>query len=998
VNLLLLTSALALSFVPLKSNDLTEITVEVGTVTYDTEESKLKVIVTSSDEVTAGNAFELALFETIDGEDEVIARVDIEDQLDGEEGFAEFELDLATVKADLEAIYIDIIETEDDDGTVTTRSMLDEERIPVGFAKLDGAVTYTATTTGATFTITLDKDLTDPLTDTKFVFNGEEIAVAAVTGQTKKCTVTLTKEKLLAASSTTGYIKGNTLITTTLPFSLFAKPDFTLEHVDATKTHATANEATAPAKVWLVNDGTAAELTKVTGKDYYAILYAKLDDAVVYYTDTNGIMTSNKLDISLSEAPTAPTVTFVKGASAAVAPKAKLTFDTALPYRRLAMDSTPAATPVDVSTAAPEVELEKFVGTAGCYIVLDGAVPKSLPTLLPEAVLTQTAGTKGDTKHPMNFVLTTLGFMEAAPAGILVHAKEEEDKTKAKYYAFAWDQTNANKAVAEVVLADWAKVTVRDVESYVCPDYTTMPDLEDAVKLTEAVKVKTGVIPKVTVGTPTFVAATYKVTVKVTSDADVHEEQDMDYTIAAFDLASAGVELLSEDVKASLDKTEKTVTIELDQAKFLGKSSFHLDILQTPKGGDALSVVNPAGRIAVTFAAKSTIEVETDEDDLVFTITLDKDLTNPLTKTKFVFDGEELPVAAVTGSTKKFTVTIPIADVLAAESTTGYVKGETFITSTLPFALFTATPEVTLEHKDVSKAEATFPSVPTGNKVYLKSGTADAELLTLTSKKCDIAYEKLAEAVIYYTDADGVLTSNKKDITLPEFTAPTKIEWIASEEEEEADSNDAVITHTVKFTFDEETADRKLYITATPARAAIDLSDEEAETTPAKLVGTAGYYIVVDEDDVPLSLPLAFEEAAFTQTAGTVADKKVPVTVAITPGLLKAEPAGLLVHATEETDKTKMKFYAFEWDLEEANTASASVDVDDFKTITDKDIESYVAPDYSEEIAATPVKLSEKLVVIKKKEPVEPEPKDEGAFGQMVSIMAVLLSLFVFAL
>jgi hypothetical protein len=647
---------------------------------------------------------------------------------------------------------------------------------------------------------------------------------------------------------------------------------------------------------------------------------------------------------------------------------------------------------VDVSAEKPEVELSKFVGTAGYYIVLDDTTPKSLPSAAIDAAeFAQTKGAEASGKLPINFEITKIGFMEAAPAGVLVHAEGEKEKAKAKYIAFKWDATNAEKATADVTLADWTKVTVRDVESYVCPDYTTMPELEDAVKLTEAVKVKTGANPKVTVGTPEFVAADYELSVMVTSDADVHEEQDVDYTIAVFDLAIDGAELFSQDVKASLDKTAKTVKIDLNQAKFLGKSSLHLDILQKPKGGDALSVVEPVGRVAVTFAAKTEIAAEKDEDDLIFTITLDKDLTEPLTKTKFVFDEKEKDVAEVTGNKKKFTVTIAIADVLKAESTTGYVKGDALLTSTLPFALFTVNPALTLKHTNATHAEATFtPPEAAGTKIMIKSGDTTAELTLTAQHKCDIAYEKLADAVVYYTDADDVLCSNKLDITLPEFTAP-EYEWVLAAE----DDDDK--TPKVKLVFEEENANRVLIVPGT-TDVTITLEDEETTFELGQLVQTAAYYIVA-VDDEPKTLPLAVAAATLAQEKATEKDGKVQVTVTIEAGLLEAVPTGILVHATGEEDAEKMEYYPFTWSTEEgkANEATAEVVVATFKDLTAKNIESYVANKVDEE-APTKIEAAEMIVVIKKKEPVEPEPKDEGAFGQMVSMMAVVLSVFVLAL
>jgi len=996
--LLLLTSALALSFVPLKSNALSAITVTIGTVAYDPATKKLTVPVTASAAVTAGNAFELALFETIDGEDEVIARVDIEDKLDGTEKNAEATLDLATVKVDLEAIYIDVIETETDGDDVTKRSML-AARIAVGFAKLD-EVTSTATATEATFTITLDKDLTDPLTDTKFVFNEEEIDVAAVESETKKCTVTLTKEKLLAASSTTGYIKGTDLITTTLPFSLFAKPDFTLEHVDATKTHATANEATAPAKVWFVNDGTAAELTKVTGQEYYEILYTKLNDAVVYYTDENGIMTSNKLDITLPACAAPTDAEYVKGESAADAPGVKLIFAAALPNRKLVMTSTPAADAVDVSEKEPEVPLETFVGTAGYYIALEGTEPKSLPSAaLTAAELTVAPGAKDeDGNIPVTVTIDEIGFIAAKPAGIVVRVSGATDYAGAKYYGFSWSEVEGaeNEGTAKIPLAAWKASKDKEIHAFVSQDYSEAIPVEPKKLTTEAKAIDALITTFVTVEGAAFTPADLKLKVTIKSTADVSATAQGEYRIAGFDKAEEGNELFEEPfTKAELSGGNKdvTATLVLGEA-YADLKNIYVDVFETLTDKDEESMVKPE-RKKVTFAAKEAIAVEKDGDDLKFTITLDSDLATPLTDVKFVFDGEDLTVAAVTGETKKFTVTIPLADVRDAESKLGYVKGKDLATSTLPFSVVPPTPAPVLGLLSATHAKCVLADAPEGMKVMLKSGTADAKEMTKEEGEAffRIAYADLkAVCKVYYAIGDDKFGEEATITALAALDAPSAEALVAVADK----------LPSLKVTFGAAVQKRKLVLVQEEGEPVlVDVSaEDDTVITSDKLVGTDGYYIVTEDGKIPLSEGKALAAATFTQTKAAAAEGKIPVTVEMTKGFYAAEPKGLLVHAKGEDDKTKMKFYALTWGTtaETVNKATAQVTVDDFKTITDKDIESYVCPDYSEAIPDEPVKISEAFVVIAKTEPVEPEPKDEGAFGQMVSLMAVVVSLFVLAL
>jgi hypothetical protein len=282
-------------------------------------------------------------------------------------------------------------------------------------------------------------------------------------------------------------------------------------------------------------------------------------------------------------------------------------------------------------------------------------------------------------------------------------------------------------------------------------------------------------------------------------------------------------------------------------------------------------------------------------------------------------------------------------------------------------------------------------------KVMLKSGETAAKEMTKEEGEAffRIAYADLkAECKVYYAIGADKFGEEATITALAALVAPSAEALVAVADK----------VPSLKVTFGATPVpNRKLVLVQEEGEPVlVDVSaKDDTVITSDKLVGTDGYYIVTDEDDkIPLSEGKALAAATFTQTKAAAAEGKIPVTVEMTKGFYAAEPKGLLVHAKGEDDKTKMKFYALTWGTtaETVNKATAQVTVDDFKTITDKDIESYVAPDYSEAIPDTRVLLSEKAVVIAKKEPVEPEPKDEGAFGQMVSVMAVVVSLFVLTL
>jgi hypothetical protein len=409
-----------------------------------------------------------------------------------------------------------------------------------------------------------------------------------------------------------------------------------------------------------------------------------------------------------------------------------------------------------------------------------------------------------------------------------------------------------------------------------------------------------------------------------------------------------------------------------------------------------VSIITDGARKEAEFAAKaSSVAIAKDGDtaNLIITFTLSDELPEHATA-KFVLSGEH-DVAKAASPEKTYTVTMPIATLVGAPSTFGYFKGADMAKSTLPISLIELKPEGGLEHVSFTDVHATLSNAGTF-EVWLKVGDAAAEKQTKVAGQeyYLLKYADLENAVIYYLDATGIPKSQKLSVALPAFEAPA-LEWVLA-----TDATDK--TPQLKLTFEEEETDRKLILVSGDSDVVVELADDEPTVVaPTQLVATSAYYLRTDATgDIPYTRTAALGAATFAQEKAAAADGKIPVTVTVGGGFFTAKPAGLLVHATGEDDKTKMKFYPFTWGTtaETAKEAKADVTVEHFKTITDKNIESYVCPDYSAAIPDTPVKISEAFVVIAKTEPVEPEPKDEGAFGQMVSLMAVVVSLFVLAL
>jgi len=994
--LLLLTSALALSFVPLKSNTLTAITVEVGTVTYDAGTKKLTIPLTASGALDSEtNTFELAIFESEDGDEEIGTRVNVKTLLtDTSEQNAEFTFDFATIKADLAAVHIDVIETDKDDDT-STRSML-TARKEVAFRTVS-AVAFAEDTDPTKVKITVTVD--DEVTGATLEFLGESLETTSTVA--KEYSAVIEKAKILAAESLVGYFKGTNLATSSLPFTiLIAKPVPPTDFKLLSATHAQFTYTpTAGAKLMILPTGGAEkEITQPQGETYYTVAYADISvEYKLYYAKAAGAPMSAALvrtALPATVGPTAKDLVVVTGADKV--PSLKLTFATGVTNRQLVVVDDELAVN-SVALAEQTLTADKLVGSAAFFIVADSAtkVVASLPLALAKAVFAQTPAAAAGGKIPVTVEMTA-GFYEAEPKGLFVHERDPVAATTAQYYALTWSDTaaTASKAVADVTVADWTEQTDKNILSFVAGDYVAGPP-KTATKLSTAavVIVNEPELPVITVGPATFAPATLKLTIPVESDTDLTAAP---YTIrlAGYTADADGTELFTKDVKALLDGEEShTVEFTLDMGeKFVGLKTIHIDVLAQSEGEEEVSILSNEERVPVNFAAmKVTVAHASTDTDVTFTFTLDADLEAGLANTKFVFNGVEETVTKESSPAYTYAVTITKAKLKAAPTTLGYFKGSNLATSTLPIWLFESAPQFDVEHVDATTFKATpkAGTVPEGSDVWMKVGTAAAAKQTKVADKeyYLFNYEDMVDAVIYTADAAEIPTSNKPTITIPAFTAP-EYEWVLVTE-------GADKTPKVKLVFEGANAKRKLIVPGTPDTV-ISLDTAEKTFDLADLVKTGAYYIVYDAEKAPETRPLAISAATLVQAKGTEKDGKVPVTVTVEAGLLTAVPTGILVHAEGETVADKMKYYALTWGTtaETVNKATAQVTVADFAELTAKNIESYVANKVGD-AAPTKIAAAEKIVVIPKKE----DPgKDEGAFGKMVSLMAVVVSLFVLAL
>jgi len=992
--LLLLTSALALSFVPLKSNEVGNIIVGVGTVTYDPEETELTIPLTAGAALDGeANSFELAIFETADGEDEVGVRVDIKTLLDDDQPHdATFTFDFSTINADLGAVYIDIIET-DTEATPNVRSMLEDgERIPVAFRKAESIafVEDPDVDTKVKITVTLDAGLPEDLTGITLEFLTESLTLTKAADM--QYSASILKSAILAADSLVGYFKGTNLATSSLPFTILEDTPTAPAIKLLSATHAQF-EYTVPTGAKLMIHPTAGdetEVTKPSGEDYYTVAYADIAVASkIYYAKAAGAPISKALDLPALPALTAPTLAWEAVAGAGELPKLVVTFAGTGTKRQLVIRK-PAETLVGLDAAETKLTPAQIEGSAAYFIVADSTskVPETLPSVLPQATIAAAKGAVEDAKIPVTVTMTT-GTYAKQPKGIVVYSKGETDKTKAKYYPLTWSDTTANTATYQVPEAELPTSTRKDVECYVSEDCTTMPEIAAIVKLSPVLVLRAGVAPTVTVSAFQFVPAGLKLTVPFKSSEDLTSDVDTEYGLFIYTEAEEGAPIYATLIKALLDGTDKTVVVDLDAAEFANRKTLYVDIMQFD-GQVLLSIIAGGERKPATFAATAsavTVAKDTDTTKLLITFTLSDDLPEHATA-KFVLSGEH-DVAKAASPEKTYTVTMPAADFLAVPTNVGYFKGADMAKSTLPIVLFEDSPDIVLEHVDATDVHAKPLTAVGTKKVWFKSGeAAPVELTVVTGQTYyNIEYAKLSGvAYLYYTDATGLIVTNKLNLTLNAFTAP-EYEWVLVTEGDNK-------TPKIKLVFEEENANRALVIPGTPD-VIVTLEEEETTFELANLVQTGAYYISL-HSDAPLTLPLAVPAATLVQSKTAEASGKVPVTVTVEAGLLTAVPTGILVHAEGETDLTKAKYYALTWGTTEAtvNKATAQVTVADFAELTAKNIESYVANKVGD-AAATKITAAEKIVVIPKKE----DPgKDEGAFGQMVSIMAVLLSLFVFAL
>jgi len=989
--LLLLTSALALSFVPLKSNALTEITVQVGTVAYDAATKKLTIPLTASAALASEeNSFELAIFEAATGTDMIGDKVSVKALLtDTSEQNAEFTLNFATIKADLAAVHIDVIETDKDDDT-STRSML-TARKEVAFRTVS-AVAFAEDTdpTKVKITVTVDEVVTDATLE----FLGESLETTSTVA--KEYSAVIEKANILAAESLVGYFKGADLAKSSLPFTiLIAKPvapEFKLlsaTHVQFDYTPTGDNKL-----MILPEGGEEKEITKPQGETYYTVAYADIgDEYKLYYAqDAGAPMSAAHAGIAL-DALTAPTTAWEVDTGEAKLPKLKVTFADAGTNRQLVIKK-PAETFVGLDTAVTDLTPADIEGTDAYFVVADSTtkVPTSVAVALAPATITATKGDVADAKIPVTVTMTP-GTYAKQPKGIVVYSKGETLKANAKYYALAWSDDAANTATYEVPEAELPASTDKDVECYVSEDCSTMPEIADIVKLSAKLVLRKATLPTVTVGDFDFVPAGLKLTVPLKSSANLTADAGINYAVAIYATAEGGdAPLGGADIKALLDGTDKTIVVELDSAVYAGQKSLYVDIVQAEEGQAPVSIIAGEARKEATFAAKATgvtVAKDTDATKLLITFTLSDELAGHATA-KFVLNGEH-DVVKLDSPANTYTVTMLATVLHAAPTTMGYFKGADMAKTTLPIVLFASNPDIVLEHVDATNVYAKPATAVETKKVWFKSGDADpAELTVVTGKTYyEIEYAKLSGvAFIYYTDATGLIVSNKQNLTLPAFTAP-EYEWVLVTEGDDK-------TPKVKLVFEGANAKRKLIVPGTPDTV-ISLDTAVNTFDLADLVQTGAYYIVYDTTSkVPETRPLAIPAATLVQAKTTEKDGKVPVTVTVEAGLLTAVPTGILVHAEGETVADKMKYYALSWGTtaETVNKATAQVTVADFAELTAKNIESYVANKVGE-AAPTKIAAAEKIVVIPKKE----DPgKDEGAFGQMVSLMAVVVSLFVLAL
>jgi len=985
--LLLLTSALALSFVPLTSNDLPVAT--ISAVAFAPATRTLTATFTCNEAGTTieTHTFRIAVYAgESDGEVLFSATLD-KAKLTVAASTADVVIEMNEKVLDLEAIHVDIlaklVAAPNTEATIATA------RSKVTFVDQPESVAVTKNADDATkvdIAVTFAAGFATDLSTSKFVVNGKEYTP---TKAELVYTAIVPHAELLEAPSTIGYFKGTDLAKSTLPISLFAVPvDLALAPTSLVKVTATFTGAPTEAnRVWL-QVGSAAATALTLTSDACDIEYTKLVSAKIYYTTTDGIMSSMKKDISLAalEAPEQKEFLAVVDSP----PSINVKFEKAVTGRKLVVvkaDDTVSEVDVGVNTVVP-VASAKLVGKAAYFIVAhetDAAQTLILP--FEAATFTQAKGELADGEIPMAVEMTP-GFYPIAPTGILVNAKDATDLANHKFYTITWDQTDAEKGSATVDIADFKPVRDKKIESFVAGKVAEA----DPVKLSAAEPVMDEVVTTfVTVKGVTFIADGIKLKVTIKSDADVSTTALGSYRIAVFDAATGANELFEKTfTKAELTGADKDVEVAFEMdAKLNDLKTLYVDVFETLPEKDEESMISTPRKEAVFAAKKADVAISSaasGTDSLKFTITLDSALATPITE-KFVFKGKKLDVAAGTGD-NVYEVIILLADLLEADSTTGYFLGDALLTTTLPISLFAVNPAVALAHTDLTKTEATFTGVPEGNKVWLKSGTDAATELTLAENKCDIDYAKLANAIIYYTDAEGALKSNKKDISLDAFTAP-EYEWVLEATEEDNDAPKIIIKFAKSGT--------NRYIVIPTVTEPVAIEDKENEFTLAQLVAADAYYIVYDKTTkVPATRPLAIPAATLVQAKTAEASGKIPVTVTVEVGLLEAEPTGILVHAEGEAVADKMKYYALTWGIttETVHKATAQVPVADFADLTAKNIESYVA-NKAGTAAPKKIEAAPKLIVIPKKE----DPgKDEGAFGQIVSIMTVLLSLFVFAL